>query len=72
MKDRILTTVQRWRKPFDEWLLNRKIDKLTNAIYKYAFKDCFPKHSREDAMKIAIAIMWNDNHIVNILTNQKD
>lgn len=72
MKYKLLVAIQRWRKPFDEWLLNRKIDKLTNAIYKYAFKDCLPKHSKKDAMKIAIAIIWNDNCIKNILTQQND
>lgn len=72
MNGKLLMTIQRWLEPFHKWLLNRKIDKLTNAIYKYAFKDCLPKHSKKDAMKIAIAIMWNDNHIRSILTQQND
>ena len=53
--------IQKIKKPYDEMMLNRRINKLANAIWKYALRDSFnPKYTKEDAMKLSIAIHWND------------
>lgn len=49
------------RQPFDEFMLNRKITKLTNAIWRCGLKESInPKYTKEDAETLAIAILWND------------
>lgn len=41
--------------------LNRNIDKLATAIWRYSFKGSIePKYTKDDAMEVAINIMWND------------
>lgn len=49
------------REKIGEYFLNRSIDKLSNAIWKYAFKGSLnPQYTKDDAMKAAIGIIWND------------
>ena len=53
--------IQKIRKPYDEMMQNRRINKFANAIWKYALRDSLnPKYTKEDAMKLSIAILWND------------
>ena len=58
---------QKARKPFDNWILYRQIDKLANAIYKYAFKDSSPHYTKKDALNVAKAIIWNDKEIRKVI-----
>lgn len=45
----------------DEYLLNRNINKLAKAIWIYAFKRSIdPQYTKDDAMKVALNITWND------------
>lgn len=45
----------------DEYLLNRAIDKLAKAIWRYAFKRTIdPQRTKDDAMEVALNIIWND------------
>jgi len=45
----------------DEYFFNRNIDKLAKAIWKYAFKGSIsPQYTKDDAMEVAINIIWND------------
>lgn len=45
----------------DEYLFNRNINKLAKAIWKYAFKESLdPRYTKDDAMEVAINIIWND------------
>lgn len=49
------------RRPYDEWIFRRSINKLTNAIWKYALKDSLePKYTKKDAEILSVAIHWND------------
>ena len=53
--------IQKIRKPFDEWMCYRAINKVTNVIWKYALKPSVsPKYSKKDAELLAIAIFWNN------------
>lgn len=53
--------LQKIRRPYDEWVLRRSINKLTNAIWKYALKDSLdPKYTKKDAEILSMAIHWND------------
>lgn len=53
--------LRRIRKSYDYWNEDRKLRKLTNAIWKYSLKDSIePKFTKEDAETLAIAIAWND------------
>lgn len=53
--------IQKIRKPYDEMMQNRRINKLANAIWKCALRDSLnPKYTKEDAMELSIAIHWND------------
>ena len=60
---------QKARKPFDNWMFYRQIDKLTDAIYKYAFKDSSSHYTREDALNVAKAIIWDDKEIRKIISD---
>lgn len=45
----------------DEYFLNRAINKLANAIWRYVFKSTIdPQRTKDDAMKVALNIIWND------------
>lgn len=45
----------------DEYFFNRNIDKLAGAIWRYALKGSLdPQYTKDDAMEVAINIMWND------------
>ena len=59
--------LQKSRKFFDTWMFYRQIDKLTDAIYKYAFKDSSSHYTRKDALNVAKAIIWNDKEIKKII-----
>ena len=53
--------LQKIRRPYAEWCLYRDINKLTNAIWKYALKDSQdPKYTKKDAEILSMAIHWND------------
>ena len=46
---------------YNEYFFNRRIDKLAKAIWKYAFKVSLdPKYTKDDAMEVAINLIWND------------
>lgn len=49
------------RVKIDKYFFNRNIDKLAKAIWKYAFKSSLdPQYTKNDAMEVAINILWND------------
>jgi hypothetical protein len=53
--------LEKLRVKIDEYFFNRRIDKLAKAIWKYAFKVSLdPKYTKDDAMEVAINIIWND------------
>lgn len=53
--------IQKIRVAYDERNLYRQVEKLADAIWKYALRDSFdPKYTKEDAMKLSKAIHWND------------
>ena len=53
--------LQKIREPYDEWIMHRSINKLANAIWKYALKDSLePKYTKNDAYTLSIAIHWNN------------
>ena len=55
----------------DEYFFNRNIDKLAKAIWKYAFKVSLdPKYTKDDAMKAAIGIIWNDADSILRITSK--
>ena len=61
--------MKEWRKfmfkklrvKIDKYFFNRNIDKLARAIWKYAFKPSLdPQYTKNDAMVVAMNILWND------------
>lgn len=49
------------RVKIDEYFFYRNINKLTGAIWRYAFKGSLdPQYTKDDAMEVAINIIWND------------
>lgn len=65
--------VQKYREPYDRWIQNRKIKKLSNAIWKYALKDSInPVYTKEDAITLSIAIYWNDADDTKRVLSYKD
>ena len=53
--------LEKLRVKIDEYFFNRRIDKLAKAIWKYAFKVSLdPKYTKDDAMEVAINLIWND------------
>lgn len=65
--------IQKHREPYDRWIQNRKIKKLSNAIWKYALKDSIdPAYTKEDATRLSIAIHWNDAEDVKKVLSYKD
>jgi hypothetical protein len=67
--ERIKIWFQKTRKPLDYWIFCKHVNKLTKAIYKYALKNSFPRYTEKDALKIAKAIIWNNNEIKKIIGN---
>ena len=61
--------MKEWRKfmfkklrvKIDKYFFNINIDKLARAIWKYAFKPSLdPQYTKNDAMEVAMNILWND------------
>ena len=49
------------RVKIDKYFFNRNIDKLAREIWKYAFKPSLdPQYTKNDAMEVAMNILWND------------
>lgn len=65
--------IRKIRQPFDEFMLNRKITRLTNAIWRCGLKEFIePKYTKEDAETLAVAILWNDGDMIKKVLSYTD
>ena len=71
--NKIKLFIQKHRESYDRLIQNRKIKKLSKAIWKYALKDSIdPVYTKEDAFTLSIAIHWNDAEDAKKVLSYKD
>lgn len=70
---KIKNWLQKVQCSYDERRLYRNVDKLANAIWKYALKDSQdPKFTKKDAETLSMAIHWNDADDVKKILSYTD